>query len=843
VNLSTSIAAPAPVIPAAAAEIYFCASRNRRTRVLAAPPLNGIDYLEIASADDQTLLLLTFLRDPAPLALGPAHIAISGGESVTGIRVVAVTAARDRACTLALTVDRAGDFSPYTLNLFADGNTVEPPSGIDPALSQVVFSFKAGCPVSADCLPVGCCPLPVVERPDISYVAKDYPGFVQVMLDRMAVLVPSWTEHHSADLGVTLIEILAYVADHLSYRQDAVATEAYLGTARSRISLRRHAKLVDYQVDEGENAKVWLYLAAVGEGVILPSGTLVLPRVAGVTAQIDPASQTAQTLLAQAGTVFATLTSATLSQSLNQISFYTWGDTQCCLPAGATTATLSGHLDRLCAGAVLLFEEIKGPSTGAPEDANPRNRWVVRLTAVSCTDRFGHVLIDPTNSDPAANAITLIAWDAADALPFPLCLSSVSDAAHGARTLADVSVARGNMVPADHGLWHDFTPIGTVAPPPPTPIGGSSGDCCGASAPVAPPSYFFPSLPTSPLTFAREFDVVAPAAALTAAPAVDAPAPRPQLCVRDAGGGNWTQETDLLSLDSLQQGYVVETEWDGTSFLRFGDGAYGAAPDENMIFSARFRTGNGTAGNVGPETLGHVLAADHRITFVRNPLAASGGRDPDTLDTIRQRAPWSFRAQLRAVTEADYGEVAARDPAISAARGTLRWTGSWRTAFIAIDPIDAAATAPPALAASTQQRLDLMRMAGVDLAVESATIVGLRIGLAVCVAPRYRRTDIAQALGRLLISGQTCSGAPGLLAPGNFSFGETIYLSPIIAAAQAVEGVSSVRATAFQRVDDPARDAVAAGFITLQRLEIARVDNDPSRPDRGILDLDLEGGQ
>ena len=76
----------------------------------------------------------------------------------------------------------------------------------------------------------------------------------------------------------------------------------------------------------------------------------------------------------------------------------------------------------------LLFEEIKGPSTGAPEDADPRNRRVVRLTAVSHTDRFGHVLIDPANSGPTANAITLIAWDAADALPFPLCLSSVSDA-------------------------------------------------------------------------------------------------------------------------------------------------------------------------------------------------------------------------------------------------------------------------------------------------------------------------------------------------------------------------------------------------------------------------------
>ena len=52
-----------------------------------------------------------------------------------------------------------------------------------------------------------------------------------------------------------MIEMLAYAADHLSYQQDAVSTEAYLGTARSRISLRRHARLVDYPISEGCNAR------------------------------------------------------------------------------------------------------------------------------------------------------------------------------------------------------------------------------------------------------------------------------------------------------------------------------------------------------------------------------------------------------------------------------------------------------------------------------------------------------------------------------------------------------------------------------------------------------------
>jgi len=839
--MSASAALPQPVVPAAAAEVYFCANRVRRTVVLATPSLNGVDFLEVASATDQTLLLLTLLRDPSPLGIGPEQIVISGGESITGIQVLSVAGVSDQPYTLAVMVDQAGDFSPYALSLRANSTTVEPPTGVDPALSQVAFSFKAGCPVSADCLPIQCCPSAAPDEPDINYTAKDYPGFVQVMLDRMAVLAPTWTETHAADIGVTLIEVLAYVADHLSYQQDAVATEAYLGTARSRISLRRHAKLVDYQVDEGENAKVWVHVAATAEGVPLPIGTQVLPRLPGVTARVDPTSQTAQTMLAQNGIVFATLVGATLIQSLNQISFYTWSDSSCCLPTGATAATLAGHLDALSPGDVLLFEEIAGPLTGAPEDANPRNRWLVRLTGVTWKDRFGKVLIDPANGDP----ITLIEWGAADALPFPLCLSSVTDQDHGAKPVTDVSIARGNMVPADHGLWQGLTNIGTVPAAPPIPVGGSGGTCCITTAPTPPPAYFYPSLPASPLTYARTFDPTAAASMLTAPPAADAAVPTPQICVMDDGGGKWMAETDLLSLDNLQLGYVVENERDGTSFLRFGDGDYGAAPDTNLVFSANFRTGNGTVGNVGPETLGHILAQDPRINQVRNPLPGGGGRDPDTMEAIRQQAPWNFRTQLRAVTEQDYGDVAARNPEISEARGTLRWTGSWRTAFVAIDPAPANASVitPAALAASTLQSLNLMRMAGVDLAVEPAIIVGLRIGLAVCVQPGYRRTDVASALLQVLISGQTCTGTPGLLDPSNFSFGQTIYLSPIIAAVQGVQGVASVRAREFQRVDDPTRDSVADGFITMQRLEIARVDNDPSRPDHGILDLSLDGGQ
>jgi hypothetical protein len=832
--------------------IYFCAQRNRRTKVLANQSLNGIDYLEVAETE-QTVLLLTMLHDRAPLNLGPAQVEILGGESVTGIKTLNVAALPDAAKTLRIEVDRAGDFSTYTLLLRADDTTDEPPLGVDPALARIDFSFKAGCPATNECAPVSCCPPAAADRPDINYLAKDYPGFVQVMLDRIAVLAPDWQERHAADLGVTLVELLAYVADHLSYRQDAVATEAYLGTARSRISLRRHARLVDYRVDEGENARCWMQFHIDGaEGVLLPAGTLVLPRVAGLPAQLDPHAAATQAALNQGGVVFATLkdptlsdkfkenVSAILSASLNKISFHTWSDDACCLPAGATSATLKGHLTSLNPGDVLLFEEKLGPLTGVQEDADRTHRLAVRLTRVHHTDRFGNALIDPVEKD---QSVTDIEWEAADALPFALCISSVTDRDHGSTLIPDVSIACGNMVAADHGKWPDpdvWEPLGVVPPPPPAPVAPSGGDCCTpAGSVVAPLPIFSPALASSPLTFARDFDATAPASALTAAAPPDAPAPTPQIKVLDDQDTKWNPEPDLLSFDKLHHGFVVEIERDGTAYLRFGDDQHGAAPAKDASFRARYRVGNGTAGNLGSDTIAHVVTADSRIISVRNPLPAAGGRDPDTMETIRQLAPSRFRTQLRAVTEQDYGDAAERDPAVHAALATVRWTGSWQTAFVALDP---APRAPSTLAATTATRLDLMRMAGVDLATEPAAIVGLRIALAVCIKPHYATGEIEQALRRVFTAGPTCDGTLGLLDPANFSFGQTVYLSPFIAAAQAVDGVAAVRATAFQRVDDPANDATGIGYITMRRLEIPRLDNDPSRPDRGFLELTVDAG-
>jgi hypothetical protein len=809
--------------------IYFCAQKNRRTAVLLAPGLNGIDYLEVAGpAGCGTQLRVTLLKDGRSLGLAAGNVAVSGTLPVNVVSIDPPSG--DDPLLLTVQLDATGNFSPYTFAIVAGPGIDDPPDGVDPILSTVSFSFKAGCPSPADCLPSSCCPPPARPVPDINYLAKDYEGFRQLMLDRIAALSPAWTETHAADLGIAMVEVLAYAADHLSYQQDAVSTEAYIGTARSRISLRRHARLLDYSIGEGANARTWVFLQVRQPAVSVPKGTRFYVRSPGVSTVLAPHGAEAQLLLAAGQPVFESMEDVVLHEEQNEIDFYTWADGNCCLAPGATQATLEGQLTSLAAGTVLVFEEVLGPVTADPDDADPTHRWAVRLTSVRVNDHLGRPLRDPLNEQ----LVTRVEWDPADALPFPLCLSSTSQSS---QRLTSVSVARGNIVPADHGSWVHREPLTAVPPPPAAALTTASCTCEDTSGVAPSRARYYPELSQAPLTFRASFDPCAPASAFTG---FDPGTAKPEIRVRSDDGFIWSVVEDLMSSDATDRAFIPEIERDGSIFLRFGDGVYGMAPDPEQAFDCSYRIGNGTAGNVGREALAHVEIASDAISSCRNPLSAAGGTDPETMDHIRQWAPFAYQTQERCVTESDYGQAAVQAALIAQARGTLRWTGSWHTAFVSVDPVG---PLTPQFLAQTGQRLDLLRMMGTDLAVEGAVIVGLKIALEICVAPDHFAGDIYTALMKVFVTGNQCSGQPGLLNAANFSFGETVYASPLVAAAQAVPGVVSATLSTFTRLDDPSFDGVENGYLTMGRLELPRCDNDPNQLDHGVFTLRMDGGK
>ncbi|MCO1577844.1 putative baseplate assembly protein [Crossiella sp. SN42] len=455
-----------------------CRTDGRR-RKLRAARWNGIDGVEVA--EDGRTLTVTFLGK-APKDLARNNFRVDGGRRVTGLRVVEVHLETQPDPELddrvRLTLDRAGDSSSYTLHLVrpnAYGRPgTEPLPGFDPRYSSATFDFRRDCQSDVDCLAAPCPPGDDGPAPEINYLARDYDTLRRLLLDRMTLTVPAWLERHVPDLGVTLVELLAHAGDQLSYRQDAVATEAYLDTARRRTSVRRHARLVDYAMHDGCNARAWVALETAhphtmdaGDYRFVSVDLSHLPP--GERPELGTVLSDEQLETLPPGAVVEVFEPVrdcplTVRPEHNAIRFWTWGDEECCLPKGATAATLRDDKDRpLCLkpGDVVIIEEVRGPVTGAPADADPAHRQAVRLTSVTrgCDDLYDQPVLEVT-------------WSAEDALTFSVCLSAVGGP--DCCLLTDLSVLRGNVVLVDHGRSLTFcgagpeevlVPPGPVAPP------------------------------------------------------------------------------------------------------------------------------------------------------------------------------------------------------------------------------------------------------------------------------------------------------------------------------------------------------------------------------------------
>ena len=843
---------------------YRCQNEQRRDKVAEARldmtdpnsqhRLNGLDYLEIDPDNPQklTLYFINKLNDVAGYApLTKECFVISGGVRILNIDVIDPVVVLPAA--VHLTVDQTGDFSTYTLRIIDGEDSKKPPVWMDPMLSTIEFSFNINCPCDFDCRAQESAPALQISEPAIDYMARDYDSFRRLLLDRMGFLLPGWQERNPADIGVALVELLAYVGDRLSYKQDAAATEAYLGTARSRISLIRHARLLDYPVSDGANARVWVQIQVKkgGDGIKItgPDEAANRPGSALITKLDSPAPVLSftetklATAVANGARFFEAMHTLALYEAHNEMTFYTWGNEGCMLPEGSTQAYLQDNIDGqrlvLRPGDVLIFEEKRSPATGLEADADPARRHAVRLTHVNPEagiDEAGNRTPGELTTDPLypGQAFVEIAWHEEDALPFDLCIHNVADPDNPGRD-KPVCTASGNILLADHG------------------------QTLSEEIPVVSVKRFRPALAYSPVTRQGRirlagkdgslvpFDPAGSASSVITWQASEI-IPAIRLVQKDSSSLTWNPRRDLLASNAYSREFVVETREDGVSFLRFGDGLMGQKPDKNLTFQARYRIGNGVSGNVGAESLAHLvirtdsgLAAGfdpEKIKKVRNPLAARGGVEPESCEQIRKYAPQAFKIQERAVNAADYAAIAMRHPDIQQAAATVRWTGSWYTVYVTIDR-KGGRSVDETFISAIKAYLDCYRMAGYDIEINGPRFVPLDIVCNVFVKPGYFKMDVKKVLADTFSNRQLSDGARGFFHPDNFTFGEAVYTSRIYAAAMAVDGVASIEIKKFQRLGKDPAGEIAKGRLSVGRLEVIRLDNDPNFPENGKIEFDM----
>lgn len=434
--------------------------------------LHGLDDAPPTFDNNNKTLTVQF-QGVRPASLETTHFLVTRVGSDEPVEITGLTNGQaDLSVTLTLNDPGASDSVEFRVALAPDFMP-----GLDPHFAESIVRFDCKEESQSDIdarLPARAQAPPA---PEIDYLAKDYATFRQLLLDRLAVTMPNWRERSPADLGVVLVEILAYAADHLSYQQDAVATEAYLGTARLRPSLRRHARLLDYRVHEGCNARVWMHLRVFNDSTLTDPRRLFFLVAERGTGDASTGPLTAAQLVDLAvkfpnRQVFEPLESKDieLHVSHNEIALYDWLGANPCLPKNSNKATLvdcppevyqhrwrkyhnlpcaavepvchkRGPYLQLQKGDWLLLEELRDPRSGDTADVHIEHRHVVRLTKT--TRR-----VDPLTRIPLLE----VEWNEADRLPFTLWLDR-DDGTHAADEQAPpkYAVARGNLLLADHG--------------------------------------------------------------------------------------------------------------------------------------------------------------------------------------------------------------------------------------------------------------------------------------------------------------------------------------------------------------------------------------------------------
>jgi len=761
------------------------------------PPAFGV--LEVHFFNDQHLDdLVTAASTPAAMW---QMVPISGGERVVAGpmsgQAQVIKLVHSAAQVLQVTIAPVGDYSRYTLTIQQ--------TGFDPIFSQIVFRFRPGC-FSSNCKPLTQYQ-PATMQPAIDYLAKDYDSFRHTIISTMMQRVPTWQPTSEAALDVVLLDLFSAAADELSNYQDRVMQEAYWATAQKRISLRRHARLMDYFIHEGNQ-----------------SSTVLALNFPGSSAYTVPALQKAWTgpSAAQPSTVwFVARAPQFVHGVFSSVPLYTWSDAIPSLAAGSTQADLafssfgdattatnlitSGKITRL------LVEEWLNPATGSAADRNLQKRQVLTLTGTQ-------LLTDPLTGDP----VVRVTWRQQDALLFNYCFVVF---VNGVR-VPNVALFHGNLVDMVQGKFTQFQYV-----PPGTPL--TPGvynfqlNASGAAECRLPPAFPVLWTKTTPGGLQPSVSTV-------------------RVSVTDASGStDWEEQTDLIHSDGItDRHFVVETDEQLRTLIRFGDGTNGLALPDDATVTCSWLSGYGPEGNIGQDSLMNFDATgmpDIALGTVRNPFDVTDGLAPESANVIRRRVPEAFLyEQSRAITLADYVARAKEVPGVSNAAALYMWTGSWRTVRVVIDP-EGTTILSENLRAAVEQQLDAVHLIGEDVEVRAPEFVPLIIDVAVCISSDYWIDDVSPMMEQAFCNSYTPDGAAAFFNPDRWTFGQEVYASQIEGVLARIPGVEHVISIAMTRWWD--QSVTSSEVMRIAPEEIVLVNNDPNRMEQGTISFTYQGGR
>lgn len=248
---------------------------------------------------------------------------------------------------------------------------------------------------------------------------------------------------------------------------------------------------------------------------------------------------------------------------------------------------------------------------------------------------------------------------------------------------------------------------------------------------------------------------------------------------------------------------------------------------------------------------------------------------PHAMNAARSAGPRTIRQQRRMVTVADYAEQMEHHPLVLRGHAYARWTGSWSRIHCAVilpnhllldSPLNAASVggegslarlqseladfyqqhqllavdwaSEPSLRTVLRPYLDRYRMAGQEVLLQDADLVGIDLTLSVQIGGDYFQSEVRRAVTQAL-----GTGLGGFFAPGRLQFGEDLHASDLVEVVMALDGVEVVCLNRFKRVGKRFPNQADSGRIILDGLALAVCRNELANPGLGRLKVNVHGGR
>lgn len=793
---------------------------------------NGVREVQILNVDPAVngqgggaLLVVQFFNDfkVAEVRANPSgYFQITGGSRVQSFQLTPVEAVDlpaewstlNTAKTAVVKVTPLGDYSEYAFTARSPGNETL----WDPLFQEVKFRFRPDC-YSTDCRRTSGVPPGEKLKAPMDYLARDYDGFRHMLFSYMGSKVPGWRPSSEADLDQVLISLISGIGDQLADFQDRVMSEAHFWTARKRVSLARHARLVDYHIHEGRQSTGWMFVTVKSAGASF-----------WIESPFQVSLKTPSQALAEADLVWSVEPGEKyyVAEALNNLDLYDWSGAKTVLKKGSTSMDLTSDLtsnltggslteesakklrDHIQTAQILWIEELRSPKDGSEGGRDPLKRQRLRILPGPAGAREDYDPIEKKH-------FVRVTWQEEDALSADYFFRL----RHQDQALYQGARVHGNLVYTTQGqiVTESFSLLG------------------GDSVPWLQTQRWglLCVLKKGPVLFKTlsEGGQKEPRSSV-----------RVKVLVNNQPLGEWEErESFVLSDDSDQNGrhFVVETDENRISTVRFGNGIHGQKVPDSARIEITYQKGKGEEGNIGADRIHYKGTYLNHAFEVRNPWEISDGVGPEPVDQIMRRVPEIFRLkQHRAVTLEDLVAKTQEHPAVDKAKASYVWTGSWRAVRVLVD-VKPPAVWGAALHKSLRDYLSPLMMIGEDLEIRVPRYVPLLITVTLCIRAEYSRALIRTLLNEEFSAGFTSRGRKGFFHPSLWTFGQALEESPLLARVHAVEGVDHVESISSLRWGEKVEPVV--GRVEIGSDDIIQVLSHPDGAEKGYIQFRIKGGR